>query len=71
MSCGVGHRCSWGLALLWLWHRLTATGPVGPLAWYPPYATHVALKRQKMKKKKGRKMLSAICHCDFVMAVTH
>ena len=52
MSCGVGHRCSLDLALLWLWRRLAATGPIRPLAWEPLYATDVALKRQKTKKKK-------------------
>ena len=31
---------SWGsdLALLWLWYRLVATAPIGPLAWESPYA---------------------------------
>ena len=47
MSCGVGLRCGLDLALLWLWHRLAATAPVGPLAWELPYAMGVALKRQK------------------------
>ena len=28
MSCGVGHRCSTDLALLWLWHRRAATAPI-------------------------------------------
>ena len=46
------------LALLWLWCRPAATAPIGPLAWEPPYATGVALKRQKQKKK--RKLLEAI-----------
>ena len=32
-SCGVGHRCDSNLALLWLWHRLAVTAPIGPLAW--------------------------------------
>ena len=39
-------------ALLWLWCRSTATALFRSLAWEPPYATGVALKRQK-KKKKG------------------
>ena len=52
MSCGVGHRCGSDLVLLWLWHRLAATALTGPLAWEPPYAAGVALKRQKTKKKK-------------------
>ena len=34
------------LALLWLWCRLVATAPIGPLAWEPPDATGVALKEQ-------------------------
>ena len=25
MSCGVGYRHGWDLALLWLWHRPVAT----------------------------------------------
>ena len=40
------------LVLLGLWLRPVATGPIRPLAWEPPYATGVALKRQKGKKKK-------------------
>ena len=35
------------LTLLWLWCRPVATAPVGPLAWEPPPAVSVALKRQK------------------------
>ena len=35
--------------LLWLWCRLAATALIRPLAWEPPYAAGVALK----KKKKG------------------
>ena len=33
------------------WRRLAATAPIGPLAWEPPCATGVALKRQKTKNK--------------------
>ena len=32
---------------------MAATAPIRLLAWEPPYATGVALKRQK-KKKKGK-----------------
>jgi len=35
------------LALLWLWCRLAAIALIQPLAWELPYATGVALKRQK------------------------
>ena len=38
------------LALLWLWCRPAATALTGPLAWEPPYAMGVALKRQTNKK---------------------
>ena len=38
------------LALLWLWCRLVAVAPIRLLAWKPPYAAGVGLKRQKTKK---------------------
>ena len=53
MSCGVDHRCSSDLTLLWLWRRLAATVLIGPLAWESPYAMGVALKRQKLINKNG------------------
>ena len=34
--------------LLWLWCRLAAAAPILPLAWEPPYATGVALKKKKI-----------------------
>ena len=42
------------LLLLWLWCRPAATAQIRPLAWKPPYAVGVALKRQKkfLKKRK-------------------
>ena len=52
MSCGVGCRCYLDLMLLWLWHRLAAAALIQPLAWEPPYATPVALKSKKAKKKR-------------------
>ena len=51
MSCGVGCRHSLDPALLWLWRRLAAATPTGPLVWELPYAVGAALKRQKEKKK--------------------
>ena len=50
MSCGVGHRHSLDLTLLWLWCRPVATALIGPLAWEPPLAVGTALKKQKTKK---------------------
>ena len=54
MSCDITCKHSLDLALLWLWHRLAAIAPIRPLAWEPPYATGVALKRQKYKKKNKK-----------------
>ena len=41
-------------ALLWLWCRLAATAPNGPLAWEPSYVTGSGLKISKRKRKKKR-----------------
>ena len=54
MSCGVAHRHGLDPVLLWLWRRPAATALIGPLAWGPPYAMDVALKRQKDQKKKRK-----------------
>ena len=51
MSCGVGCRRSSDLELLWLWCRLVTAGPIGPLAWEPPYAVAAALEKTKKKKE--------------------
>ena len=56
MSFGVGHRLSSVLVLLWLWYRLVATALIRPLTWEPPYASGMALKRQKTKNKKEKKI---------------
>ena len=50
VSCCVGHGHGSDLALLWLWHRLVTTALIQPLAWEFPYASSVALKRQKRKR---------------------
>ena len=61
MSCDVGHRCGSDPALLWLWRRPTATAPIQPLAWEPPYAVGVAQENgKKTKKKKKMGMLKAV-----------
>ena len=52
MSCGVWLRFGLVPKLLWLWRRPAAVSPIGLLAWGPPCAAGVALKRQKDKKKK-------------------
>ena len=50
MSCGVGRRHGSDPTLLWLWCRLAAGAPIGPLTWEPPYPMGAALKKQKKKK---------------------
>ena len=60
MSYGVGQRCSSDLALLWLWCRLAAVALIRPLAWGPPYARGVALKRQKKKKRKTKEKIKVV-----------
>ena len=60
MSCGVGRRLSSDPELLWLRHRLAAVSLIGLLAWEPPYAAGVALKK---KKKIG----SDTNECDFFL----
>ena len=50
MSCGVGRRCGSDPALLWLWCRPAAAAPIRPIAWEPPCASGVALKRPEIKK---------------------
>ena len=47
MSCGVGLRLGSDPALLWLWCRPAAIASIRPLAWKPPYATGVALKKKE------------------------
>ena len=53
MSCVCRRRGS-DTTLLWLRHRSAAAAPIGPLAWELPYATSVALKDKKAKKKKKK-----------------
>ena len=52
MSCGVGRRHGSDPVLLWLWRRPAAIAPIQPLAWEPPYATGVALKKQDKQTNK-------------------
>jgi len=55
VSCGVGHRLGPDLALLWLWRRPAAVAPIQPLDWERPYASGVALKRnRKVKRDSGQ-----------------
>ena len=55
MSCGVGYRHSSDPALMQVWGRPAAVVAIRPLVWEPPYATGLALKRQKKKALGLRK----------------
>ena len=48
-NCGVGCRRGLDPVLLWLWYSPVATAPIRPLAWEPPYAAGVALKKERKK----------------------
>ena len=67
MSCSVGRRQGLDPVLLWLWHRLTATAPIGPLAWKPPYAAGVALKRQNKQTTKKSEFLYFLEKSNYVI----
>ena len=55
MSCGIECRHGLDPALVWLWCRPEIVALIQSLAWEPPYAVGVALKRQKkiLKNKKS------------------
>ena len=53
MSCGVGGRLGWDLALMCLWPKLVAAALIWPLAWELPYAL------EKKKKERERANLLA------------
>ena len=56
MSCGIGRRHGLDLAWLWLWRRLAAVAPIGPLAWDPLYAADAALKSKNKTNQNKTKL---------------
>ena len=68
MSCGVGHRRSLDLALLW--RRPAAAAPIIPLAWELPYATHEALKRKEGGRKERKEGSREGRKRDFTMLIS-
>ena len=59
MSCGVGHRYSLDLVLLWLWCRPATVAPIQPLAWELPYALGGAPKKKGViSRLRGQKSLT-------------
>ena len=62
MSCGVGHRCGSDPTLQWLWYRLAAAAPIGPLAWEFPYASSLKIKKKgTVSIDKGHQGTTRIC----------
>ena len=49
-------QCVKDPVLLWLWRKLMATALIGLLAWEPPYAAGVALKRKKINKNLKKRL---------------
>ena len=50
--------------LLWLWCRPEATAPTQSLAWEPPYATGVALKKKRENKTNKQTNADADLNCN-------
>ena len=53
MSYSVGRRRGLDLALLGLWRMPVATALNRPLAWDPPYAVGVALRKKKKVENRA------------------
>ena len=67
MSCGVGHRCSSDLVLLWQWCRQVATALIQTLAWEPPYTAGFSPKKPKKTKNKKRQTTSLKRVCGYCL----
>ena len=61
MSRGAGGRRSSDPALLWLWCRPAAVALIHPLAWEPPYAEGVALRRKRERERER------VYTCHFIL----
>ena len=68
MNCGVG--CRHGSDLAWLWCRLAAVAPIKPPAWELPYASGVALKIKKKKKKYMCILMNNVAHGNTQVTIT-
>ena len=69
VSCGVVHRCGLDPALLLMWCIPAAVAPIGSLAWEPPYATGMALKKKKKERKK--KTMPLLIEIGYNLTVAH
>ena len=56
--------------LPWLWHRLAAVAPIRHLAWEPPYAAGVALRRQKKKENEKGKCFIVLKVLDYLTVIS-
>ena len=56
---------------MWLWSRPTATAPIRPLAWEPPYAGDAALEETKRKEMSTQSVLSAHGHFTLLAKKVH
>ena len=54
MTAALHHRCSSDPALLWLWCRLAATSPMGPLAWETSICCRNGPKQTNKQKSKNK-----------------
>ena len=59
----LGRRCSWDLALLWLWHRPAAMALIRHLACKPPY--RVGPKKTKNKQIEKELGVAAVVQWDW------
>ena len=66
LSRAAGHRHSGDPAWLWLWRRLAAAAPVGPLAWELPDAAGAALKLQHQQKNSTNPMIQQTHSCVYI-----
>ena len=55
LSCGVGCRRGWDLVFLWLWCRIAAVAPIGPLTWEPPCTAGAAPPAPPKKRKEKKR----------------
>ena len=62
MGCGVGPRH--GSDLVVLWFRMAAATPIWHLAWEPPHAMGVALKKKRPKNKKKKNTCTNMISSD-------
>ena len=61
-KCDISCRCSWNLALPWLWHRPAAAALTQPLAWETPYAIGATLKKKRFLENYTQGLVFIVFH---------